>query len=222
MKRQLKQSRVSIRRLLCVSLLIILISIFSSMRVSSITDSYNPSYYSSLTPHDPISITSNSDFEVFPGLGTAEDPYVIEEYSITTTSNIGIYISSTTKYFIVRNCYVDASDYGIQIRYVADGSAIVINNTCNNNWIGIALEVSVSSTVTNNTCSNNNGCGIILIFSDSSIVANNTCNNDYGEGIVLDNSGDSTVVNNTCSNNNYGIYFSSSDFCVVTYNLLQE
>ena len=90
MKKQSKQSKVSIRRFLCVSILIIGISIFSSIRVRSSTDSYNLPSYSSLTPHDPIFITSDSGLEVFPGAGTEEDPYLIEGYNIITTDDDGI------------------------------------------------------------------------------------------------------------------------------------
>ena len=117
---------------------------------------------------------------------------------IVRVCDIGIYISGTTKYFFIRNCYVDAEEYGIYIYNVADGTETVINNTCNNNNIhGIKIEFSGSSTVANNTCSNN-GYGIALAFS-----------------------GSTTVANNTCSNNYRGIYFYYSDFCAVTYNLLQ-
>ncbi len=152
-----------------------------------------------MTPHDPITITSDSDFEVFPGTGTVDNPHIIEKYIITTTDSRGIYITGTTKYFIVRDCYVDAGVYGIYIRYVADGTATVIKNICSNNgYDGIYLYSSGSSTIANNTCGNSN-CGIYLY-----------------------SSGSSTIANNTCHHNKYGITIYSSDFCFVTYNLLQE
>ncbi len=115
MKKRSKQSKVSIRRFVCVSILIFGISIFSSMRANAKIVSDKPPSYSSLTPHNSISITSNSGFAVFPGSGTEEDPYVIEGYNITTTDENGIYITETTKHFIIRNCYVDAFRMGIII-----------------------------------------------------------------------------------------------------------
>ncbi len=199
MENRSKLSRVSIRRVLFVSILIFGLSLFSSLSVSSTTISSNPPSYVSLTPHDPISITSDSELEIFPGTGTAEDPYLIDGYKITTTSIDGIFIDDTTKYFIVRNCYVDTSHYGIHIKNVADGTATVINNTCNNNYGGISLSSSGSSTVANNTCSNNSD-GIMLLSSGSSTVANNTCSNNYYRGIYLQYSGSSTVVNNSFTN----------------------
>ncbi len=195
-----------------------------NINVQSATQENNYRHTSlDLTPHDSIDIRYDSDFEVFPGTGTEEDPYVIEGYDITTTDDNGIYISGTTKYFIINNCYVDASEYGICIYNVTDGTATVINNTCSNNYRGIYLWDSDSSTIGNNTCSNNNKWGILLKSSGSSTVVNNTCSNNGYDGIWLYSSSSSTVANNTCSNNNgQGITFEDSAFCVVTYNLLQE
>ena len=60
------------------------------------------------TPHEPISITSDEDFITlgFAGNGTAEDPYIIEGYNITTSTGCGIFITETTKFFIISNCYM--------------------------------------------------------------------------------------------------------------------
>ncbi len=182
---------------------------------------------------------SDIGLEAFPGSGTAEDPYVIEGYSIITTNSRGIRITGTTKYFTVRNCYVDAKDYGIYIENVADGTVTVINNSCwgNNNW-GIAIHYSSNFTVANNTCNNNYGgigfyetssvtvinntCnnneyGFNIYESSSTTVINNTCNNN-GESIVIDSSGSLTVANNTCSNSNFGIKISFSVIATVANN----
>ncbi len=189
------------------------------MRLNATTVSYDPLSYSSLTPHDPISITSDSGFEVFPGSGTFEEPYVIEGYSIiTTTDDNGIYINSTTRYFIVRNCYVDAVWNGIYIDNVADGTASVINNTCSNNGNkGIYLYYSNNSTVANNTCSKNRH-GIYFQSSGSANVINNTCSKSHFHGIKLDNSGSANVINNTCNNSGDDIFFSYSDSSTVANN----
>jgi parallel beta-helix repeat protein len=173
-----------------------------------------------LIPHAPIVITSDIGFEVFPGSGTAEDPYLIEGYNITTTDSIGIYIADTTKYFVIRNCYVDANDYGIYIATVDAGTALIISNTCNNNNLrGIYIYESSSSTVANNTCINNGEYGIYLGDSVSSTVSNNTCSNNNLYGIYLDSSGSSTVANNFCSYNNDGILLYWSVNSDVTKNM---
>ncbi len=161
-----------------------------------------------LTTHEAIVISSDTDFEVFPGTGTAEDPYLIEGYNITTTDFNGIYIRGTTKYFVIRNCYVDAGINGIYVDDASSGTAAVVNNTCDNNDYGIKLESSGNSTVTNNNCSNNGRCGIRLESFGNSTVVNNNCNNNL-YGIVLDDSNRSMVANNTFTN--CGLYISEDN-----------
>jgi len=204
MRKQRIQTKISIRTLLCVLLIIFGISSSSSIRVNAATVSNDISSYSSLTPHASISITSDVELEAFPGSGTAEDPYVIEGYNITTTDETGIYITGTTKYFVVRNCYVDASTYGIYIKSIAYSSASVINNSCWNNFWGILLQSSGGSSVVNNTCNDNNWYGIQLQSSGGSSVVNNTCNNS-GVGIALNGCGSSSIINNTATNCGYSI-----------------
>ncbi|MHA1303071.1 MAG: NosD domain-containing protein, partial [Candidatus Heimdallarchaeaceae archaeon] len=153
-----------------------------------------------LTAHEPIEIASDGDFDIFPGAGTPDDPYIIEGFTITTTSYYGIYIHDTTKYFIVRNCFVDAANTGIYINNTTDGTATIVNNTCSNNWYGISLWYSDSATLTNNTCSNNGYSGISLWYSDSATLTNNTCSNNNNYGIYLWYSYNATLVDNTFLN----------------------
>ncbi len=105
------------RKKTIIILLILTLTIYAlNINVQSVVEEndYRPNSLE-LIPHDPIEITSDSDFEVFPGTGTEIDPYVIEGYNITTTSTRGISIRGTTKYFTIRNCYVDAEENGIHI-----------------------------------------------------------------------------------------------------------
>ncbi len=242
MRKQTIKSKVSVRTVICALLIIIGISSFSSMRVNATTVSYDSPSFSSLTPHASISITSDIELEAFPGLGTAEDPYVIEGYNITTTDNNGIYIAGTTKYFTIRNCYVEAKDNGIYIYAAANGTTKIINNACNNNEVnniyirfshysvvvdnlcensgnGINLDYSEYSTIVNNTC-NNNIKGIYLDHASFSVIQDNECNNNSNQGIYSLWSGNSTIYNNTCNHNLWeGIYLDqSSDFSTIANN----
>ncbi len=289
-------------------LLILTFSVYASNFIVQITaeeDDYRTTSLE-LTSHESIEIISDDNFTdySFPGTGTAEDPYIIEGLEIITTEYAGIYIYNTTNYFIIRNCYVDAISHGIYIRYVADGTATISNNTCSNNdYGGIKLWRSGNSTISNNTftncgleiyeytidaylsyaiennwvngkklgfytnldstiitepvygqlilvnCTNvtvrnqilnnattglflysctystiidntcNNGdVGIFLDNSDSSTVSNNTCNNNNDIGIFLDNSSSSTVSDNTCSSNYRGIFLYYSDSSTISNN----
>jgi len=62
------------------------------------------------TPHAPVIITSDSDFMVqgWPGLGTPENPFVIEDLNITVALNC-VLIANTTKHFVIRDCFLSAT-----------------------------------------------------------------------------------------------------------------
>ena len=168
-----------------------------------------------LVSSNPISIDSDDDFITygFPGLGTAEDPYVIENYNITTTNTYGIsiiYTSGSTKHYIIRNCYIDASDFGIYILYPVTTNSVdnITNNICiNNNWQGVYLRGCHNSIISNNICINNKG-GISFYQSSMLTIKNNVCMGSGISGTGIDVSipivsGLIAVVNNTCKNFEY-------------------
>ncbi|TFG27845.1 hypothetical protein EU527_18095 [Candidatus Thorarchaeota archaeon] len=86
-----------------------LILILGHCTVSTICQSIEPKNTSTISDYDnPIKITSNSDFAFeaslrgWDGDGSEVDPYIIEDYQIS--SGRAIEISSTTVYFIIRDC----------------------------------------------------------------------------------------------------------------------
>ncbi len=124
------------------------------------------------TPHAPIDIDSDDDFITysFPGTGIKTDPYIIENYEIIATDSEGIYIYNTSKFFIIRDCFIDtADDITIYINKVASGTALITNNTC--------IEQITISSSTNAVISNNHivNYGVHLAGSNHSLVTNNTC-----------------------------------------------
>ncbi len=156
----------------------------------------------------PITILSNQDFIdlSFPGSGTEEDPYRIENYTISTIEDNAITIKNTRKFFTIRNCSVSAYRYGIFIENVTEdsydemiNSFSITNNTCYNCWNGIQIISSWYAYVYNNTCINNDNDGINIYSCWFSTVENNTCiENEYG---LVFHKSDSFVSKNNCSFN---------------------
>ena len=136
--------------------------------------------------HDPIVIWGDEDFNNydFSGRGTEKSPYMISGYNITTSSNIGISIWNTNKYFIIENCYIDAELIGISVESIKVGTPQITNNICNmNSKIGILVYFSPQISIINNLC-NYNGYGIVIDSSSSCLVTDNTC--EFNEiGIVI-------------------------------------
>ncbi len=173
----------------------------------------------SLIPHSPISITSDEDFVTygFQGNGTADNPYIIEGLNITTVQNLGIGISFTTKFFIIRNCHVEAGNNGINICGVADGTASIVNNTCINTPMGIVLSHASFSIISNNTCLNNEK-GMVVDRSPFTLISNNKCIDNNSGGIKLTYSDSLVLSDNEITKSEYGINTYESPFLTITNN----
>lgn len=169
-----------------------------------------------LTNHDPIEVTSDEDFLAFPGSGTYEDPYLIENYNITSSTSFGIYITSTTKQFLIRNCYIDVSHTSILIENMVDGGARIENNVCvsseEENGDGIVIYVAKDVLIEDNICSNHESSGMVLVLIYNLVLKNNTCysNGDSGMSIAIIENG--IIYENKCfGNGEKGIYMGGTD-----------
>ncbi|MHA1166919.1 MAG: NosD domain-containing protein [Candidatus Hodarchaeales archaeon] len=154
----------------------------------------------SLIDHDPVSITSDADFVSLgcSGDGSSENPYIIEDYRIETSEEKAISISSTSSYFVIRNCFLVANARGIDISDVADGTATVINNTCSDSVYGMYIWSTTDVAVSNNDLINNDYGLFIHSCPNSNVTSNNCFDND--RGILLRYSPSSNVINNTFTN----------------------
>jgi len=201
MNKGVRESRKLISGLIVIILFVFSLNISTLRSTSSINDHSKLEHnILTLTPHNPIII--DNDFQFTPysssGSGTKSNPYIIENYNITTSDSntVGIHIADTTSYFVIRNCYVEVEGIGISISNVAHGTASIVNNTLDRNYHeGISINHSSGVNLTNNRC-NNNRIGILLNSASSSIVVNNTCSaTDYG--IFILDSPSSSLLNNT-------------------------
>jgi len=166
-------------------------------------------------PHPPIYINGNENFTVANGVtdgnGTKTDPYIIENWNISKptsgTSTGGIYIGDTTKYFIVRNCYisdfVDFRQFGVYLFNNSYGE--VQNCLIENNFYGMILK-DRSPTVVGCTISDSGQgsaagymtIGLQCINSNATIMDCKVYNNKGG--ISCSNSAP-WLINNTLYNN---------------------
>jgi parallel beta-helix repeat protein len=165
--------------------------------------------------HGPIIITSDADFSAFSGSGTLEEPYIIEGLNITTSEKYGVSVSLTTKHFVIRDCYIDATNAGITIEMVKEGTAVLISNICtrneNSNGAGIQIAFSNKVGLRDNICKDNEAYGILLFFSYELILYKNTCNNNGMTGIAAGYANNSLFSDNICNNNGWeGLYLVGS------------
>jgi len=200
--------------LLCFS-----ISLTITIDGETITNPVNEN--SHLIDHVPIEITSDEDLLSFPGSGTYEEPYLIENYNITSSASLGIYITSTTKHFIIRNCYIDVSQTSILIENMVDGGARIENNICvsseEENGDGIVIYVAKDVLIKDNICSNHESSGMVLVLIYNLVLKNNTCysNGDSGMSIAIIENG--IIYGNRCfENEEKGLFIGGTD--AILYN----
>jgi len=158
-----------------------------------------------------IYITNDSEFtpenNVTSGSGTADDPYIIENLVIDTSSGNGIVIENTTAYFIIRNVTMmngkDKGVSGIYLKHVRNGA--IINVRASGEAYGIRIEHS-SNIMVNDSVLADNMYG--LWINDASHVKIAGVNAELnGYGIMVQLSNDIDIANSTFSENKYKKHF---------------
>ena len=167
----------------------------------------------------------------FPGNGSKENPYRIENYSINALEyHNGIVIINTTKHFIIQNCNLMAFFSAIYIENVSDGTAVIRENTLLKSDFGLVVMNSNGVQIINNICGPYNEYGIFLPRTSNSLVKQNTgfqniynairsvksvsniymdnnCSNNFNTGITLEKDSNASAINNICNNNLRGGIF---------------
>jgi len=208
-----------------IFVLVILLIICSSLLtyaivISEISRHEMPSYHSpypETKPHAPISINSNLDFTyingVTSGLGTKDEPYIIENWEINAKSKNGISIQNTSLCFVIRNCYIYGKYWmdGIYLNNVTNGT---INNiTCEYTRNGIWVNSSAYNQIIN--CAVRGGYGIDVSGSNNKITST-IVHESVSSGIFL-GSGINTTIENciTYDNSGAGILICSSNNLII-------
>jgi len=188
--------------------------------------SFNPNYIS----HSPIVIDSDSDFVSLKlaGEGSKENPYIIENYEITTTG-IGIEISSTTKHFIIKNCKFDTDLTSIYINYVAANTVTIKNNLLTGSEDeGIYIGDTNGVLIENNTIYDYDD-GIHLVNSHYTVIKDNNLTSgpksifsSSDDGLLIYSSQYLRLINNTISKFQVGMRVSQCNFFFIANNTCQN
>jgi parallel beta-helix repeat protein len=168
-----------------------------------------------LTPRAPIIIDGNAGFTaangVAAGSGTASDPYMIENWSISAENAKGIEIRNTTAYFVIENCHVrDGGDLhdGIYLENVRNGRIDGVKSE--KNFVGINVRYSSNITIKNSVALNNL-FGISVSDSSGNVIANCIASKNFWQGIFLGNSSNNVVANSKIEGNLIGVNSTNSE-----------
>ena len=156
--------------------------------------------------HTPISIDGNTDFndtaylEGWPGNGSVDDPYIIQELNITGPSGSNLIdIQNTNVYFQINNSLLVGGSKGIYLDNVFNG--LIANNTIIYNNDGINLYESENNVLFNNNASYNVKNGIYLTLSPNNAFINNVVEDNDEIGIGAYFSGNNRIISNSFTNN---------------------
>lgn len=204
-----KKKKIAISTILMFSIIFFTFSNTKILKVHTEADKPKNSNFAYIS-HDPIKINSDDDFVSlgFPGSGTKNDPYIIENYWIEDEYEIAIEICCTTSYFVIRNCLLENSYSGIYLSFIAPNSAIVTDNFLNRNEYGVYVLDSSSCEIHQNIIykSENYGVNIDSFFSSSdnnTIYRNIFVGNNHGNCQGYENGTDNKWHNSSTLVGNY-------------------
>jgi len=168
------------------------------------------------------------------GAGTWNDPYVIENVSVTANKDsIAILIEDSDVYFTIRNCTVKTNLTDIYstgpyaIHLINTNNAQIIENELSQNYAGIKLENSHNNTIKENIINTNytfinHGYLIYLQDSDNNLIINNVLNNSLNGGIFLwRDSDNNAILENIINNTGTGIRIDGLPGALCEDNLVQ-
>ena len=166
--------------------------------------------------HSPIVVANNTDFNTteWSGSGINGDPYIFENYSITSPiGDFGLAISNTDAYFIIRNVELSGSSIpgfgALHLDNVTHG--FLTNITVTNGYYGFLLDSSSNNTLSNNNATSNSWSGFSLVSSSNNTLSNNTATSNTQLGFELwSSSSNNTLSNNTATTNAEGFLLRSS------------
>lgn len=186
-----------------------------------VIESHNVQLYN---PSGNIEILSDNDFVSLnlTGSGTKDDPYLIENLSISTYDLHGIRVENVTKSFKITNCVISASFTVIRIFNCSSEMIIISNNTCigtSSHSVGIFVADAPHIRLVSNTCRNAYS-GIDLNDSPYSLIKSNILEENLIGIRVENNASYSKFIQNQCKNNYDGFHIANTENALFLNNLI--
>ncbi|MCK4566323.1 MAG: right-handed parallel beta-helix repeat-containing protein, partial [Candidatus Thorarchaeota archaeon] len=198
-------------RKILVSILLGILFIFTTTGTGNLAavQAVNTNVTNALAADTPIAIDENDDFETlgFPGEGTVEEPYIIEDLNFEVAVGYfqaGIKVQDTTDHFVIQNCTFRGvnkteeptyADFGIHLKNLAN--AVVKNCSFSELMYGVFILQCTYIVIEQNNFTGmliewfeyeNMGCGIctgsIGELNERIVIGNNYMEN-CSQGILL-------------------------------------
>jgi parallel beta-helix repeat protein len=164
--------------------------------------------------HEPIIIESDEDFEnqEWPGNGTQENPYLIENLRIESSVPC-IAINNTRNHFIIQNCHIWSRANYYPTTSPMNEPTIQFSNVTNGNIIKCVIESRVDAIEIYNT----SFCSI-----SENVITSYPLHRGSGEGIITDQIMNCTLSHNLIFNLSSGILVHQAYFSLIENNTIVE
>lgn len=166
------------------------------------------------TPHNPILINGDSEFnstaqaEGWLGNGTRSNPFVISGLEILTGAETAISILGTTVYFVIRDCYLTGASYSVRLAYLSFGT---LENVATRDSLTADVFVEWSNNVTlSNILYTDTEHGLSFLESDNITIRDSTCIGNWIYGIEINHCSHGLITNNTLERNVRAIHVPDS------------
>ena len=184
----------------------------------------NNAMTSDLTEHNPIAISSDYNLSIsgFPGIGTKNNPYRIENYDIDG-HDICILVRDTTLHLRISNCilrFTDPSTYSTRGVFLDNATNCVISNCTvfDARW-GVMIEQSENCTIEESTFFETD-YGVIVSWSQHITISGNHVNS-LGTCLHMEYSDYVTLrFNSLYSSEGYSISAYNADFSTIADNTM--
>ncbi len=176
--------------------------------------------------HNPVAITSNSDFTAqgFSGQGTEVSPYLLTNLNITSQTAVCILVANTTSHFRIQGCWFSSEEsiWGqglVTFENVENGD--VENNVFASGYIAISATQAINCKFSSNLFGTSLMGFLGYNLQDNEISNNEETSESIGYPIHVEDSEGVVIENNQFLNCLYeGIGLTSSVDCLVEDNIL--
>jgi parallel beta-helix repeat protein len=182
--------------------------------------------------HAPIRIDGNDEFTsengITGGIGTEDDPYLLEGWQITPTDTPGIYISNSSAWLVISQVIVEGGSPNA-VGMLLESCSNVTVSCCvlAGNRIGAVLEASWNTTIADSDLHGNEVYGMALTCpgsgrdSNISIVGNSISDNG-DRGIICEGLGGTgvSISRNRITEDSSGIHIHWLHDSVVSWNVI--
>ncbi len=173
-----------------------------------------------------INIDNDSAFITygFPGNGTFSNPFRIENLEIISNETYSIRIQNTNSFFIITNCKLNSTYNGINLKNLANNTAIVENNVFSNfdQGIGLYIENSSFTKIIDNHFSYSKTAIMTRLDTDNCTIINNSFEYISSECFSIQESDNCVIISNECLISSTFLYAYFCDYLTVVNNFCDD